>query len=277
MNKFLLINKEINQSSFDVIRILKKEFNHSYFGHSGTLDPLATGLLVIASGKEALKAMRFINSEDKEYIAVLKLGIATDSQDITGKIIDQKEIKYVKDWNSILNSFMGIHFQKPPKFSAKKIKGKKAYNLARKGKEVELKPVKIEVKAIKLLKFSDKEVKFKILVSKGTYIRTLCQDIAIKSGNLGTMSSLQRISVGKFKLQNASNPKDIKQHSIINILEALDLEQYSISYEEFNKIKQGQTFNIKQEGIVVLVYKNKLISVVKIKEGVMSIIRNFNL
>ncbi len=271
MNKFILIDKPEGQSSFDIIRDLKKEYNHSDFGHTGTLDPLATGLLLLASGKEALKAIRFVNAEDKEYIATIKLGIKTNTGDITGTVLEKKEVSSFNEWENLFKFFIGRQLQIPPKYSAKKINGKRAYELARSNKEFNLNPVEIEVKELELIDSSEKEIKFRALVSKGTFIRVLCEEIAEKSNNVGTMKSLRRTKVGKFSVE------DIRINKFINILDVISLEKFEISNDQYKKIKLGQRFFINKSGIIALVFQNQLVSVVEMNNGVMKIIRNFNL
>ena len=277
MNNFLLINKEQGISSFDVIRKLKKKYDHKHFGHTGTLDPLATGLLVVANGKEALKAIRFANGENKEYVATLKLGSQTDTGDSTGKVIKTQKINVVKNPKTILKSFLGQQIQLPPKFSAKKIKGRKAYDLARQGKQFELKPIDINVLEIELIAVKGDEITFRTLVSKGTFIRVLCEDIAKATNNLAHMNKLIRTKVGQLKLEDASSIKEIKEKSILPISKIINLNKIKINKEQFNKIKLGQRFFLKGKGQYALIYKDKLTTVVEIKDEKMSIVRNFNL
>ncbi len=280
MNKFILINKSKNMTSYDVIRELKKQFNIKKIGHCGTLDPLATGLLIVAVGKEALKAIRFVNSEEKEYIATLKLGSKTLTGDVSGEIIQTKKVIFpsVEAINLVLNSLKGDSKQIPPFYSAKKINGQKLYKHAYKSTFLKPKPQNITIKKITFLDYNQKQkiIKFKCLVSKGTYIRTLCEDIAEKLNNIGTMQNLQRISIGKFTLKKASSLEEIKNFSLIEIKDMINLPIIEIKKEEYNKVFCGKIIPRNEEGMFKILKNNKIFSVVKVKNQKLFVIRNFN-
>lgn len=200
---FGIINvyKEKDMTSFDVIAKLRKILNEKKIGHTGTLDPMATGVLPICIG-HATKLVPYIINEDKQYFVTLKLGIKTDTLDITGKILKQEEPpKFtVNEIKECLNSFIGKHEQIPPMYSAKKQNGKKLYQLARLGIEVERKPSNIEIYDITDIKYvkKDNEISFVVDCSKGTYIRVLCEEIAEKLQTIGTMIGLERTKTGIF-------------------------------------------------------------------------------
>lgn len=184
MNGIVLINKEKNFTSHDVVSIVKK-ITKSKVGHTGTLDPNATGVLPLLLG-DATKISKYLINHDKEYEVVLELGKKTSTGDIEGEIVEEKEVsakifntKYAKE---ILEEFLGKQDQIPPMYSAIKVNGKKLYDYARKGQKVELEPRKIEIYNIKLLKLDSelKQIEFRVECSKGTYIRSLCEDIAVK-------------------------------------------------------------------------------------------------
>ena len=280
MNKFILINKSKNMTSYDVIRGLKKQFNTKKIGHCGTLDPLATGLLIVAVGKEALKAIRFVNNEEKGYIVTLKLGSKTLTGDVSGEIIQTKKVVFpsVEAINLVFSSLKGESKQIPPFFSAKKIKGQKLYKHAYKNTFIKPKPHNITIKKITFLDCDQKQkiIKFKCLVSKGTYIRTLCEDIAEKLNNIGTMQDLQRISVGKFTLEKASLLKEIKNFSLIEIKDMINLPIIEIKKEEYNKVFCGKTIPRNEEGMFKILKNNKIFSVVQVKNQKLFVIRNFN-
>ena len=196
MDGVLIINKPKGYTSHDIVNIVKKQLNITKVGHAGTLDPMATGVLIILLG-EATKLSNYLMNHDKEYIATLKLGKRTDTLDSEGQIIEEKEIPALskENINEVLLSFLGKSKQIPPMYSAIKINGKKLYELARKGEEIERKEREIEIYEIEFIKLKEEnnkvsEIEFKVNCSKGTYIRTLCEDIAER---LGTIRIYERI------------------------------------------------------------------------------------
>lgn len=240
MDGILIVDKKEGLTSFDVVRDVRKEFNTKKVGHVGTLDPMATGVLVVLIGK-ATKLSDYLMLHDKEYIAELKLGIKTDTGDRTGKIINEDNnfsLKNIqeKEVLKILNSFLGEQDQIPPMYSAIKVNGKKLYELARNNIEIERKPRKINVFSIEICKINYDEniITFKVSCSKGTYIRTLCEDIATKFGTVGTMNNLRRTRVGNFKIEEAG--KIIEFENILNYIykEPVKVSIYdSKNYEKF--------------------------------------------
>lgn len=196
MNGILVVNKPTGYTSHDIVSKIRKELNIKKVGHTGTLDPLATGVLPILLGN-GTKLSKYLMNHDKEYIATIKLGEKTDTGDIEGNVVEQKIVKSFSEAQlvEVLKSFKGKQMQMPPMYSAIKINGKKLYEYARNGEKVEVSARKIEIYDIELLYYCDNEIKFKVSCSKGTYIRSLCEDIAIKLDNIGTMSSLQRTRV----------------------------------------------------------------------------------
>lgn len=206
MNGFLLIDKPAGLTSHDVLNNLKHKIGIKKLGHTGTLDPFATGLLVVGIG-EALKFLPYLHEEPKVYEASLKLGVATDTLDYTGKIIESKPIPILDAdiVGKILKGFLGKHRQVPPMYSAKKIKGKKLYELARAGIEVERKEVDIEIFDIDFVgaRFIAPEISFRVSCSRGTYIRVLGSDIAAALQTVGHLTSLRRTQAGPFLIENA--------------------------------------------------------------------------
>ena len=202
MNGYLLVNKPQGPTSHDVVMKMRKIFNTKKVGHTGTLDPLATGLMVILIGK-ATKAADYITADDKSYIAELKLGAVSDTLDITGELSYLEKKTFSKsEIEETLMSFKGESEQVPPMYSAKKVNGKKLYELARKGEVVERKPVLINIYEIKILEINDDRVKFYVHCSKGTYIRSLIDDFGKKLGYGAVMTSLKRVSTGNFSFEN---------------------------------------------------------------------------
>ncbi len=214
MDGIIIINKEQGYTSNDVVQIIKKKFNEKV-GHTGTLDPMATGVLPILVGKGTLLSKYLIN-HDKIYTATLKLGIKTDTGDITGNVIEEKIVdeNCLKEENiiKVLEEIKGEQEQTPPMYSAIKVNGKKLYEYARKGLTIDVAPRKINIYNTEILYIDkqNKEIRFKVSCSKGTYIRTLCETVAKKLGTIGTMSALVREKVGDFEISEAIKLSDIK-------------------------------------------------------------------
>ena len=226
MDGVLIINKPKGFTSHDVVNILRKALNTKKIGHTGTLDPNATGVLPILIGK-ATKISKYLIEHNKTYIATISLGEKTDTGDGQGNIIE-KDLNFqnisCKQIGDVLKTFIGKQKQIPPIYSAIKINGKKAYEYARKGQTVELEPRDIEIYSIDLIKIENNEITFEVSCSKGTYIRTLCEDIAKKIGTIGYMKELTRTSVNEFKLGNAVTIDEIKENSLIVKEKVINIE-----------------------------------------------------
>lgn len=200
----IIVNKEKNMTSHDCVNIVRRALKIKRVGHTGTLDPMATGVLPICIGK-ATKIADYISLGDKEYIAEFKLGLTTDTYDITGEVKATSDVEVTKDEIiEAINSFVGIIYQVPPMYSAKKVKGKKLYELAREGIEINRDPVRIEIKSIDILKINmeEKLISIKVFCSKGTYIRSLINDIGEKLGTYAVMTELERTKSGMFDIEN---------------------------------------------------------------------------
>lgn len=221
MDGILLIHKEAGMTSHDVVMKIRKILQTKKVGHCGTLDPDATGVLVICVNK-ATKAIQFLTADSKEYIATLSLGKSTDTYDASGKIIEEKDFTGIDNVKEVLASFVGRQSQIPPIYSAIKVNGKKLYEYARGNKEVEITPRDIEIKEIELLDIQENEIVFRVLCSKGTYIRSLCVDIASKLGYPGHMKSLIRSRSGNFDLENCYYLEDVENgnYKLISMEEA---------------------------------------------------------
>ena len=217
MNGVILINKEKGISSFGVVAKIRKILNIKKVGHTGTLDPEATGLLPILVGN-GTKISKYLIEHDKTYIAKLKFGIKTDTADSEGEVIKKDNFKLDKKdekfYIEIFNSFIGKMSQFPPKYSAIKVNGKKLYEYARENKDIEIKPREIEIYSIKILyiNYDENEIDFEVSCSKGTYIRTLCEDIAKKLETCGYMKELKRIRVNNFKIENSISLEELEQN-----------------------------------------------------------------
>ncbi len=271
---FGIINvyKEKGITSFDVVAKLRKILHEKKIGHTGTLDPNATGVLPICIGN-ATKLTKYILSEDKEYIATVRLGIKTDTEDITGKILEEKEVGDLKleDIKNVCKQFIGKQKQKPPMYSAAKVNGKKLYQLARLGIEIEREAKDIEVYDINNITYNKKEniVKLTISCSKGTFIRTLCSDIFNKLNTISTLQDLERIKTGIFELKDCNTIEEIEKinnegniNAIFYNIEELfkDYESINIIEENYNKFLNGVLLSTKlNDGIYKIYYKNKFI------------------
>jgi tRNA pseudouridine55 synthase len=209
-----LINKPKGFTSFDVVNKLRRILGERRIGHTGTLDPQATGVLVVLLGR-ATKAMPFLVTQRKEYVAELKLGIKTDTGDIWGEILETEEFipPSNKDVTDALASMTGKSMQLPPMVSAVRIDGKHLYEYARKNQLVERQTREIEVFEIELLEY-DVDIRFRVVCSSGTYIRTLCEDIAVKLGTIGTLSELTRTKVQDYTLENCQNLDEISAENV---------------------------------------------------------------
>lgn len=208
----LLVDKPADWTSFDVVNFVRGRFNIPKVGHCGTLDPAATGLLVLTLGKFTAFSSRFAG-DDKTYEATLKLGITTDSYDMEGAVTSECDASHLTDdeVKNVINGFVGVQQQLPPMVSAVKVGGKKLYELARKGIEIEREPREIEISRIDITRCANPEYDFTVKCSKGTYIRTLCHDIGQKLGVGGTLAALRRTQSGKFSVADALTIEKIKE------------------------------------------------------------------
>lgn len=270
MDGIIIVNKEKNWTSNDVVQKIKGIF-HEKVGHTGTLDPLATGVIPVLIGKGTLLSKYLIN-HDKEYIATIKLGEKTSTGDSEGEIIEKQKVDenmldeiFVKN---TLNKFKGTITQIPPIYSAIKINGKKLYEYARKGQSIEIPCRNIEIYKINLLSVSkqDKEIIFRVHCSKGTYIRTLCEDIAKELGTVGFMKDLQRIKVGDFSIENSLtiselNNKEKVEQNFISIEKFFEnKEKIDLSSISLNKFLNGVKIKIpKTEDTYKIYCQNKFI------------------
>jgi len=248
-NGIIIINKAKNISSHDVVNKLRKIFAQKNIGHTGTLDPIATGVLVMCLGR-ATKIAEYISSETKKYHAKIKLGIRTDSFDLTGKIISLDKFIYDQEkFNKTLEKFRGEYLQEPPMFSAIKKNGKRLYELARAGIKINLTKRLVRIDKLDLIKFIfPDEAILNITCSKGTYIRSLCEDIGRELKCGAALSDLNRIQVGKFKLKDSVNldqDLEILKSKIIKIEDALEFKKIFIANEANKFLYNGAKINIK--------------------------------
>ncbi len=225
----LLVDKPQGPTSHDVVNHIRRHFQIKSVGHCGTLDPMATGLLVLLLGK-ATKLSERLMGEDKEYQGTLTLGITTDSQDAEGVTLEEKPVPSFTEAEirAALDHFKGDLLQTPPMFSAKKVAGVPLYKLARKGKEVERKPRLVHVYQLDIARIALPEIDFQLLSTKGTYVRTICHEIGQKLGCGGHLSRLRRTASGQFRLEKAHELSIIENwsHSELqrNLIHPLDLK-----------------------------------------------------
>ncbi len=248
MNGVLIIDKPKGITSRDVVDIVVKKFNTKKVGHTGTLDPIATGVLVVCVGS-ATKLVERLTSSDKEYVASVCLGVLTDTLDITGNVLKTLDVIRTKEEIvSTLNSFKGKYIEEVPIYSAVKVNGKKLYEYARNNEDVTLPKREVEIKDIKLvgdIEYKDNKTlfNFKCVVSKGTYIRSLINDIALRLNTIGTMTDLRRTRQGSFKIDNAINIASIASNDLINIIDVLDVKKENITLDIEKKIYNGAIIN----------------------------------
>lgn len=213
MNGIVIVDKPQDWTSQDVTARLRRVFSTRRIGHGGTLDPMATGVLPVFVGR-ATRGVEFFEHAEKTYETVLRLGLRTDTQDITGTVLEQREVNITEDrLLETLERFRGEIMQVPPMYSAIKVNGKKLYELARKGREVERQPRPVTIYALELLgQRSQTDFALRVVCSKGTYVRTLCHDIGAALGCGGAMAALRRTRVAGFTLENALTLDDVCAH-----------------------------------------------------------------
>lgn len=273
MNGILLVNKKENWTSRDVVNKVGKILGTKKVGHTGTLDPLATGVLVLCIGS-ATKLNEILTSTYKEYEAEITLGLLTDTLDITGNELKEEKVNVNKEQIlEALNKMTGKYVQEVPIYSAVKVNGRKLYEYARAGESVELPKREVDIKELELIgniKYTDNKTIFNIrcLVSKGTYIRALVNDIANSLNTIGVMSKLTRTKQGKFKLENCYKIEDIESgnYKLISIAEALNnFPKVVVDGYLENLIKNGAVINDewKQEHILFINKNNCLLALYK--------------
>lgn len=286
MNGIILIDKPQDWTSHDVVAKLRGILHERRIGHSGTLDPLATGLLVVFVGR-ATRAVEFAEADSKEYIAGLRLGLSTDTQDISGNVI--AECSDLPDEGAVrraVNSFIGDIEQIPPMYSAIKIGGKKLYELARKGQSVERAPRKITVSSIEIIGRESGDYLLKIACSKGTYVRTLCNDIGASLGCGACMSSLRRISAGAFSVESAHSIDEVEnaanEGQLVDITLPVDtlfsaLPELKVTESTANRLKTGNIIKISAADGDYRVYSDsaEFLLVGKAENGKLKTIKSF--
>lgn len=281
MDGIIVINKEKGCTSHDIVYKIKKMFN-TKVGHTGTLDPNATGVLPILLGK-GTKISKYLIEHDKEYEVVLQLGVKTTTADEEGEIIEEKEVLKESleqlEIERILKSFIGKIKQMPPKYSAIKVNGKKLYEYARKGQEVEIKPREVEIYNIEItnIQKEKKQIEFKVSCSKGTYIRTLCEDIAEKMRTVGYMKELKRTKVGNFNIKQAITLEQLQEKENIKIITIeemfKDKEKIILEDSKIILLLNGVKMNIEKPKGIYRIYnkQNKFIGLGIVQNKILKI------
>lgn len=286
MNGIILVDKPCGWTSHDVVGKLRGILRERRIGHSGTLDPMATGLLVVFAGR-ATRAVEFAEADSKEYIAGLRLGVSTDTQDTTGNVLNICEALPSKDeLIAAANGFLGEISQIPPMYSAIKINGKKLYELARRGEIVERSPRKVTISKLELVGEDKCDYILDIHCSKGTYIRTLCSDIGDKLGCGGCMSSLRRVKAGVFSITQAHTMEQIQAAAdsggldgIIIPVDTLFTDKPKLTVNEFEekKLRNGNTIKTKSADGTYRVYSEsgEFLLLAEVKDNLLKTIKSF--
>ncbi len=262
----ILIDKEKNMTSRDLVNHLNGKFHFNKIGHTGTLDPLATGLMVICINK-GVKLVELLTNHDKSYIVTVKLGIKTDTYDITGNILEEDNNYHLtkEELSEVLNSFIGTYNQETPIYSSKKVNGMKLYEYARKNIPVTLPKCLVEIYDIELIDFQNDEFTFYTKVSKGTYIRSLVNDISNKLNIYMTMSELRRTSIDKYDIKDAVTFNNFSFDRMIPLEKILDypiinIDNHHMLKEVCNGVKRKENIN---SSYIQYFYKNSLVAVYK--------------
>lgn len=283
MNGIVIVDKPQGWTSQDVTARLRRVFSTRRIGHGGTLDPMATGVLPVFVGR-ATRAVEFFEHAEKTYEATLRLGMKTDTQDITGTVLEERPVTVTEqDILNVLPAFRGEILQIPPMYSALKVNGQKLYDLARKGKEVERQPRPITIHELELLHFDGQDARIRVRCSKGTYIRTLCEDMGEKLGCLGCMAALRRTQAGEYTIEKAV--------PLQTLLDAENPEQYLLSMDSLflgypavtlsenqeRRCRNGNAFTLRvPDGTYRAYGKNgEFLMLARVENGVMSTIKSF--
>ena len=283
MNGIVIIDKPAGWTSQDVVSKLRGVLHTKRIGHGGTLDPMATGVLPVFVGR-ATRGVEFFEHAEKTYEAVLRLGVTTDTEDITGNVLEEKEASVTRaELEQALENFRGEISQIPPMYSALKINGQKLCDLARKGKEVERKPRTIQIYELECLSFSGNQAHLRVRCSKGTYIRTLCKDIGQALGCGGCMESLRRTVAGAYSIEKAIPLKEL--------VESAEPESYllpvdsmftrypavTLTKKQETRCRNGNPFSVSLDAGTYRAYgeTGEFLMLAKVEENVMSTIKSF--
>ena len=274
MDGIILVNKPKGITSRDVVNEIVKKFHTRRVGHTGTLDPIATGLMIICINK-GCKLVPLLTNHDKTYIATVKLGIKTDTYDVTGKVIEENNNYNLskEDLIRTLNSFIGSYIQEVPIYSSIKVNGKKLYEYARSNIPVELPKHLVNIYSIELLDYNGDTFSFKVSVSKGTYIRSLINDIGNKLSIPMAMQDLNRITVGDFNIDKSKSLEDINESDIIPIKDIFNMKKVIVDDEVLlKKITNGNKLDdIYNEDYIMFINNNKCIAIYKKEDNYLKV------
>lgn len=283
MNGIVIVDKPQGWTSQDVTARLRRVFNTRRIGHGGTLDPMATGVLPVFVGR-GTRGVEFFEHAEKVYETVLKLGITTDTEDITGTVLTQKNAEITPDMvEAVLPRFRGEIMQVPPMYSALKVDGKKLYELARQGKEVERKPRPITIHELTFLGMCEDGVRLRVHCSKGTYIRTLCKDIGEALGCGGCMAQLRRVSAGEYTdeqavpLQELLDTTEPEKYLLTVDTMFRSYPSVTLTANQEKRCRNGNAFSITLEAGTYRAYaqNGEFLMLAKVDNGVMSTIKSF--
>ncbi len=283
MNGIVIVDKPAGWTSQDVTARLRRVFSTRRIGHGGTLDPMATGVLPVFVGR-ATRAVEFFEHAEKCYEARMLPGFTTDTEDVTGTMLSHREVSLTREQvEAVLPAFRGEIFQVPPMYSALKVDGRKLYELARKGQEVERQPRKITIFQLDFLGFEDDLICLRIRCSKGTYIRTLCKDIGEALGCGGCMESLRRISAGSYTVEEAVPLQELLEtESPEDYLRPVDtmFAQYpaiTLTENQEKRCRSGNHFSHKASPGIYRAYSRsgEFLMLAKVEDGVMSTVKSF--
>ena len=283
MNGIVIIDKPQDWTSQDVTARLRRVFNTRRIGHGGTLDPMATGVLPVFVGR-ATRGVEFFEHAEKTYETVLRLGLTTDTEDITGTVLTEQAVSVTADAvESVLKQFRGEILQVPPMYSALKVNGQKLCDLARKGKEVERKPRPITIHQLTLLETGENTLRLRVRCSKGTYIRTLCKDIGEALGCGGCMQELRRVSAGEYTIEE-SVPLQVlldtqEPEKYLRTVDTMfrNYPEVTLTANQEKRCRNGNSFSVNlAEGTYRAYGKDgEFLMLAKVEDGVMSTIKSF--
>ena len=283
MNGIVIVDKPQGWTSQDVTARLRRVFNTRRIGHGGTLDPMATGVLPVFVGR-ATRGVEFFEHAEKTYETVLRLGITTDTEDITGTVLTEQDAFVTGEMlEEVLEKFRGDIMQVPPMYSALKVNGQKLYDLARRGKEVERQPRPITIHELTLLGMEAEGVRLRVRCSKGTYIRTLCKDIGQALGCGGCMAELRRVAAGEYTAQEAVPLQELLEtenpEQYLRPVDSMfrNYPQVTLSEKQETRCRNGNSFSVQMADGTYRAYsrEGEFLMLAKVESGVMSTIKSF--
>ena len=283
MNGIVIVDKPQGWTSQDVTARLRRVYGTRRIGHGGTLDPMATGVLPVFVGR-ATRAVEFFEHAEKTYETVLLLGKKTDTQDVTGTVLEERAVTVTQSRiEEVLSQFRGEIMQIPPMYSALKVNGQKLYELARKGKEVERQPRPVTIYELTLLSFENNRISLRVRCSKGTYIRTLCEDIGEALGCLGCMEALRRTRAGDYRIEDAVALETLLESATPETyLRGMDsmFAQYpavKLTANQEKRCRNGNSFTRPMPDGTYRAYgeNGEFLMLAKVEDGIMSTIKSF--